>query len=52
MENKDVNEMLIPLEGLELLNSEMFFIMGGNKPTDQDEAGSGPGCGCGCGCGC
>lgn len=49
---REFDEKSLPLDGLELLGNEMFFILGGNKEVNPDKEGSGPGCGCGCGCGC
>ena len=47
-------DLLLPLDGLELLEEEMIYVVGGNIPPPQP--GSGCGCGCisgsGCGCGC
>lgn len=46
-------ESLLPLDGMEVLEDELMFILGGAATSG---AGSGCGCGCssgaGCGCGC
>lgn len=48
-------EVLLPIDGLELLEEEMIYVVGGNIPPPPS-SGSGCGCGCpggaGCGCGC
>lgn len=44
-------EAHLPLDGLEVMDDELMFVLGGSAG-----AGSGSGCGCGCsggsGCGC
>lgn len=48
-------EAHLPLDGLEVMDDELMFVLGGAAGTG---AGSGCGCGCdcsggsGCGCGC
>lgn len=38
-------EANLPLDGLEVMNDELMFVLGGAA------GGSGSGCGCGCDCG-
>lgn len=47
---------MMAIEGLELLEDEALFVLGGNIPPPPPPTGVGCGCGCangsGCGCGC